>query len=177
MTAHRILCHFESTERQRIDFRATVGANHGSIVSPPPDATLTPQFPAPAKSGRWLSFGELAAVLAAVVTGGLFFTWTTWAPETPVTVSPPPPSVGSAPPASPSTPGVFDKLLSGGILVWPVLLLAVTGFVAWWLLRWHWKHKRPPEITPTRFPDMSQIAREIEKEILRRAALKHDAGA
>lgn len=161
---------------QWIDFRATVGANHASIVSPPHDATLTPQFPAPAKSSRWLSFGGLAAVLAAVVTGGLLFTWTTRAPQTPVTVSPPPP-VGSVPPTSSSTPGVFDRLLSGGILIWLVLLLAVTGFVAWWLLRWHWKRKRPPEITPMRFPDISQLARQIEEEILRRTALKHDAGA
>jgi len=161
---------------QWIDFRGTVGANHASIVSPQHDATLTLRFPTPAKSSRWLSFGGLAAILVAVVTGGLLFTWTTRAPQNPVEVSPPP-SVGSIPPTSSSPSGVFDRLLSGGILVWLLLLLAVTGFVACWLLRRHWKRKRPPEITPVRFPDLSAIAREIEEEILRRRPLKHDAEA
>jgi TIR domain len=157
------LCDF-----QWIDFRAMVGANHASIVSPP--RKLEDIKAAPKKrSSRRLSFvvGFGAGLTALIILFSLL-------PK-----SPPRPPVLSAPPPPSSSPGVFDKLLSGDILVWLVLLLAVMGFLflAWWLLRWPWKLKGPPEIAPVPFPDTSQIAQKIEEEILRRTALKRDAGA
>lgn len=145
---------------QWIDFRATVGANHASIVSPLDDSVQAKLAP-PSKSSRWLLFGGLAAVSAAGVTGGLLFTAKL-------------PTEDSVPPTFSSPPGVFDKFFIAENLVLLVLLLAVTGLFVWLFLQWLWKARSSLEVTP---PDISQIAQEIEEEILRRKTLKDGAVA
>lgn len=68
-------------------------------------------------------------------------------------------------------------LLSKDILLSLALLLAVMGCLTW-LLRWRSKQGRPIESARAYSREIERhIASEIEAEILRRTALRHDAGA
>ena len=165
----------ELSEFQWIDFRAMVGANHSSIDSPADDARAS-ELPssASAKSGPWLSLGGIAAVLAAAVVGVLF-TWESGDVGVPAGA----PRDSDSPPGQPfpAPPEFFDMFLSGDILLPLALVLAVMGCVAW-VVRWRSKRGRPIESTRTHSREIERhIASEIEAEILRRTALRHDAGA
>lgn len=162
----------ELGEFQWIDFRGTVGPNHSSIVSSANDVGgSAPPLKAPVKSGRWLLLAGLTAVFVAAVV--YLFT------PVPVTVNapqPPPPGPTPGPLPSPPPSEVFDLLLSKNILLPLALLLAVVACLAWLL-------RRPPRARASggdqlKAPERIQrIASEIETEILRRTALRRDAGA
>ena len=164
-------------EFQWIDFRGTVGPNHSSIVSSANDVRgSAPPLKAPVKAGRWLLLAGLTAVFVAAVALYLF------TPVTPVTApEPPPPSPTPAlvptPLPSPPPPEVFDLLLSKNILLPLTLLLAVVACLAW-LLRRRSERGRSIESARAHPRELEQrIASEIETEILRRTALRRDAGA
>lgn len=149
---------------QWIDFRSMVGATHALIVSPQNDPlAMEGVFPARAKSGHRLWFGGLAVVLLAAVTGG-FYTFSSRMPGAPMI----PPQQRDIDPV----PSVISQLYRavGGNVSLIVLLIAVSGLIVWWLLRRYRKQKTALGDMPAHQPDHSQIAHEIEKEILRRAA-------
>jgi hypothetical protein len=159
---------------QWIDFRGTVGGNHSSIVSPPKDARASePLLHAPPKFGRWLSLGGLVAVAATVVAVSLFTLKSRNLSVPGETGDVPRPTPLPLPPP----PGVLDMLLSTGSLLSLALLLAVMACIAW-LLRWRSKRGRPIESASVYSREIERhIASEIEAEIRRRTALRHDAGA
>lgn len=154
----------ELGEFQWIDFRGTVGPNHSSIVSSANDVMASASRPA--KSGRWLSVAGLTAGFVAAVAVSLF---TLSAPQIPPPVETP----------FPSYPDVFAPASNNSlnILLVLALLLAVAAF-ATWLLR---RRPKPPRSVVRARPHAGEIeqriAVEIETEILRRAALRRDAGA
>ncbi|RNC66025.1 MAG: toll/interleukin-1 receptor domain-containing protein [Desulfuromonadales bacterium] len=160
----------ELSEFQWIDFRATVGASHTAIVSPANDSSEPPlPMPSMEKSRRspWLILGGFAAVVVAVAAGSLF----TLRSQAPMSTG------DSTPRHIPPSPGVFDSLIKQDILLWLALLIAVTACLAW-LLRWRSKRVEPIEIASAPPREIERhIASEIEAEILRRTALKHDTGA
>jgi hypothetical protein len=164
----------ELGEFQWIDFRATVGGNHSSIVSPPNEARASePLLQAPPKLGRWLSLGGLTAVAATVVAISLFTLKSRNLPVPGETGDLP----GPTPLPLPQPPGVLDMLLSKDTLLWLALFLAVMGCLAW-LLRWRSKRGRPIESARAYSREIEHhIASEIEAEILRRTTSRHDAGA
>ncbi len=156
---------------QWIDFRVMVGTSHASIVSPPdksfqiPEAKAPPAEAMPRARGFRRSWLTMAATAAVVIGVGLTFFTLSERPEQSVPHVHVPPSVqapaGTTHPASAESLGPWFGLI--------LAILAVTGCLAW-LLRRRMKRKRPVEATPIRLPDISQIAREIEQEILRRTA-------
>jgi hypothetical protein len=169
----------ELGEFQWIDFRGTVGTNHGAIVSPANDVRASaPLRTAPVKSGRWLLPAGLAAVFAATAIG---FLYTQDAPQLsqpitiPQTKGNDPPRPKALPPPPPSSAVLMDEMLSSDVLPSLALLLAVVACVAW-LFRQRWKRGKPtPSVRPHASELERRIASEIETEILRRAALRRDA--
>ncbi len=161
----------ELGEFQWIDFRGTVGPNHSSIVSSP--NAVRASAPPSVKSGRWLSFAGLAAVFVAAVALSLF---TLDAPHLP-TPSPTPGPPVPTPLPSPTHPEVFDLLLSKNILLPLALLLAVAACLAWFLRRRSERGRLIERAKPHSRELERRIASEIETEILRRTALRPDAGA
>lgn len=153
----------ELGEFQWIDFRGTVGPNHTSIVSSVNDVRASaPPFKTRVKFGRWVSVAGVAAAFVAAVALSLF---TLKAPE----------DRYPAPLPSPPPPEVLDRALSE--LLPLALLLAVAACLAW-LLRRHSDRRGSLESTgPHRRELERRIASEIETEILRRTALRQDAGA
>lgn len=163
----------ELGEFQWIDFRGTVGRNHSSIVSSDSDVRASaPPLKAPVKSGRWLSLAGLAAVFVAAVALSLF---TLDAPQLPPPSPTPGPPVPTPLPSPP--PEVLDLLLSKNILFPLALLLAVVACIAWWLRRRSERGRSIESARPHLRELERRIASEIETEILRRAALRRDAGA
>ncbi|MGH8729726.1 MAG: TIR domain-containing protein [Burkholderiales bacterium] len=164
----------ELGEFQWIDFRGTVGPNHSSIVSSANDVRASaPPLKAPVKSGRWLSLAGLTAVFVAAVALSLA---TLDAPQLPPP-SPIPGPPGPTPLPSPPPPEVFDLLLSKNILLPLALLLAVAASLAWWLRRRSQRRRSIESARPHPSEFERRIASEIETEILRRTALRRDAGA
>lgn len=151
----------ELGEFQWIDFRGTVGPNHSSIVSSPNDVRAS--APPSVKSGRWLSFAGLAAVFVAAVALSLF---TLDAPQLPT------PSPTPGPPV-PTPPELLSKI----ILLPLALLLAVAACLVWLLRRRSERERLIESARPHPRELERRIASEIETEILRRTALRPDAGA
>jgi hypothetical protein len=164
----------ELGEFQWIDFRGTVGPHHSSIASSANDVSASKSaFNAPVKSGRWLSLAGLAAFL--VVAAGLSL-FTLNAPQH----SAPRPTPGDlAPIPLPAPPplGVFDRLLADNILLpLALLLLGVAACVAWFWRRRSGRARPAERTTPHPRELERRVASEIETEILRRTALRRDAG-
>ena len=163
----------ELGEFQWIDFRGTVGPHHSSIASSANDVSASKSaFNAPVKSGRWLSLAGLAAFL--VVAGGLSL-FTLNAPQ----LSSPRPTPGELAPIplpAPPPPGVFDQLLSNNILFPLALLLGVAACLAWFFRRRSGRGKPIERATPDPRELERRVASEIESEIIRRTALRRDAG-
>jgi hypothetical protein len=156
----------ELVEFQWIDFRGTVGPNHRSIVSSGNEVSAS--APRSVKSGRWLSIAGVAAGFVAAVALSLF---------TQHGAQLPPADPGPSHPTplpSPPPPEGFDLLHSGNVLLSLALLFAVAGCLAW-LLRRRSARRRSNERQPREVE--RRIASEIETEILRRTALRRDAGA
>lgn len=159
----------ELGEFQWIDFRATVGASHTAIVSPANDSIEPPLPMSSTEKARrspspWLILGGFAAVVVAVAAGSLF----TLHSQAPMSTG------DSTPQPIPPSFGVFDSIFRKDFLLWFALLIAVTACLVW-LLRWRTKRVEPMEMAnapPREFE--RHVASEIEAEILRRTALKHD---
>lgn len=142
---------------QWIDFRATVGGNHALTDSPPEYTVLA----SPAKESR--SGILIATVLLAVLMGGILFTWYANPPARP-TLS--------------SLPEIADRIIiSDNKVLLAIFFTATSLFVRGMFLQWGRKARSSHEVTPMHSSDISQIAQEIEEEILRRKDLKCDAGA
>jgi len=166
----------ELGEFQWIDFRGTVGANHGSIDSSANDIKESAPLPmAPVKYVRWLSLAVLLLVFAIG-----WFLWPSyeqlvrkhplpqppgveWQPQPPgVEWQPRPPTVERKQPAPPPKPQPFAFVLS-------ILLLLVVVFVVRARLALLRRSKRGRQ--------MRHLANELEAEILRRTALRRNGGA
>jgi hypothetical protein len=163
----------ELGEFQWIDFRGTVGPHHASIASSANDGSASkPPLNAPVKSGRWLSLAGLAAFLVVAVALSLF---SLNAPQFP-SPGPTPGSLAPTPPNYPPDPGIFGRLLSNKILLPLALLLGVAACLAWFFRR-RSEHGKPIERAIPGSRELERrIASEIESEIIRRTALRRDAG-
>ncbi|MGZ8424162.1 MAG: toll/interleukin-1 receptor domain-containing protein [Candidatus Binatia bacterium] len=151
-------------EFQWIDFRGTVGANHGDANIDLADMGDLHDVP------RWLSLGGLTAGLACAVALSLFILNAPQAPQsTPEPKLPGPIPLPPLPPAE-----AFDFVPSILILLGGVLV--VTACLAW-LSRRRSKHEAAIE-RPSPHPGAIErrMASEVEAEILRRTAMRRDGG-
>ncbi len=175
----------ELGEFQWIDFRGTVGANHGAIVTPPSDAKESaPHRGAPLKSGRWLLFATLVPIFAAIALG--FFA-SQYDPLISPTITVPQQDGGNPidsktfelPPMAAPPPVQMSeyegRLSRSNILLSMTLILAAVASIAWSLRRYLKRRKPTQSVTPHAPEIERRIAREIEAEVLRRAVLKRDA--
>jgi hypothetical protein len=159
----------ELGEFQWIDFRATVGAGHSSMISSA-NAVMT-NAPRPLTPGRWFSIGGLTAIFVVAVAVSLF---TLRAPQLPAPSPAPQSSVPRRPPLPPAE--LPDLLLSKNILLPIVLVLAAAACLAWFLRR-RWKRRRSIEPGGPPLREVERhIANKIETEILRRTARRQSAG-
>ena len=156
----------ELSEYQWIDFRETVGPNHGSSIAPEPRIAET----APRRSQGWMlsrgvPYAAAAALLVTVVAGAMFMFGE---PAVPVATSVPAPSAGPAPghPASPE-PGPPDAFWGTGLVSWLAVMLAiVVGLV--WLRKRAGGQSAPVDDHRPAGEYQQQIASQIEAEIVRR---------
>jgi TIR domain len=183
----------ELADFQCIDFRGTVGANHGSAKPPA------------AKSVLWWSAGSAALIALSFATALRFQIPSpdvvTTAPPPPhvsntvpeptptpdVAPPPPPPDVGMtvpepkptptpkvAPPPAPPPPDLMDEIIGTGLVILPLvgvaLLIAGIPLVAVWV----WRRFKPKSLVEAATPHVGEIERriatQIEVEILRRTA-------
>lgn len=161
-------------EFQWIDFRATVGANHGTVDSPPHirPAPAPVSGPAPARpslrAGRWLSFAAVVAVFALAGILSVNIGHQGPLPDVPATVTKPP-----VDPKKPQPPPTSVPTRFGVPLALTVSLIVVAG-----LLWQRQRAKRRRETAPDAGTPGSVergIASKLEAEILRRGALRRDA--
>ena len=158
-------------EFQWIDFRGTVGANHGSIGSS--DNDEKPSMPskesaAPSKAARWLA--GLATGFASAVALSLYMLNAPQAPQ-----STPQPELPGPTPLPPPPPAEAFDFVSTILLLLGVVLV-VTAALAW-VSRRRSKHQAAIE-RPSPHPGAIErhIASEVEAEILRRTAMRRDGG-
>jgi hypothetical protein len=155
---------------QWIDFRGTIGTNHGPVDTPIDDAlSSAPPLPPMAASPRravWPIVAGVTAVLAVALSTSFWLLHPkSWSPP----LSPGPP-VNGLPPETEAAP---DVLIS-----WILLLLGIIGALgAWRLWLRYQRTKRATRIETSRpHPEdfEHRIAVELEAEILRRAASAND---
>jgi hypothetical protein len=144
----------ELGEFQWIDFRGTVGMNHGSIEPPPP----RPQLSAPVKS-HWFSLMGFATILIATL-GLSLFTW-----NLPNNVPQPIPPSGNLPPPPPP---VAESAYSSDLFLIASVTFAIVASLLW-LIKLRSKSRRVIETdTPSTDKVQQLIANRIEAEMLRR---------
>lgn len=140
----------ELSNFQWIDFRATVGTNHGAIDSPAAEAApgAAPPRPmaAPRRRAVWYTLAGVAA--AYVVLSTLLLD----APQAPL--------------PSPSPPEASKVVL----ITWILLLLGIVGALGSLLWLRHWRMKGAKAAKPHPGEIERRIAVELEAEILRRTA-------
>jgi hypothetical protein len=182
----------ELGEFQWIDFRGTVGANHGSIDSSANDVKeRAPPLMAPVKHGRL----SLAVLLSVFAIG-----WFLWSSTLLQNEQPRPPAVEwqPRPPAvewQPRPPAVEWKKLQPKLqpkleptpqrsswepfaFVLSILLLLVVVFAVTVYFVSFRKRKGVPQAAPTAPGELERlVASELEAEILRRTALRRGGGA
>jgi hypothetical protein len=147
---------------QWIDFRGTVGANHGAMDSraddAPPSVALPRPMAAPRWRAAWYTVGGVAAAAAVVLSTLLV--------RSPTESGPPLP---------------LPRASEGVLIGWVLLLLAVVGAVGACLLWLRHRRTKPEErndVAGRYAGDIERrIATELEAEIFRRTAPAHDGGA
>jgi hypothetical protein len=163
-------------EYQWIDFRGTVGANHG-LVNPPADG-LQAGAPsaAPARSVRWLPFAGLAAALVVAVALSLILPHLPQSPSPIAVPGPPGPAPAPLPPPPPAE--TFDfAFRDPGVLLLPLIAAALMALIAWWLLRRSIRAKPVERAGAPAGEVERRMASEVEAEILRRTALRRESNA
>ena len=163
----------ELADFQWIDFRATVGTNHGPTRS---TVEVPPLSPRPMRSSRWrrawYAIAGVSVAAAAALTGHLLSPFGSKVePGRPLPLPLPPP-----PPAAP--PPRLGWVLAGLVLLLMLVVLGALGACFFWLRQRSMKRKSQSDAAePHASVVEHRIAIELEAEILRRVASPHEGGA